>query len=82
MTASAKLFTTGRGQTVHLPKAFWLPGDEVWISKNESTGEIILTPKQPKEKLDALFKLIEAAEVPEEFMAERDNGPGEFREIF
>ena len=82
MLTTAKLFTTGHSQAVRLPKAFRMPGTEVWIRKNEATGEIVLTPKKPPDALDRLFQLIEEAEVPEEFMAERDNAPGEFRDIF
>ena len=32
--------------------------------------------------LAQLFKLIQAAEIPDEFMAERDNNAGEFRDVF
>ena len=48
----------------------------------EATGEITLTPKKAVSEIDALFQLIESAEVPETFLAERDNDSGEFREIF
>jgi antitoxin VapB len=82
MLATAKIFHSGHSQAVRLPKAFRLAGDEVWISKNEATGEIILTPKKALSEIDALFQLIESAEVPETFLAERDNDSGEFREIF
>lgn len=82
MLASAKIFRSGHSQAVRLPKAFRLPGDEVWIQKNEATGEITLTPKKSPEQLDVLFQLIEAAEIPDAFMADRDNDTGEFRDIF
>ena len=82
MLTTAKVFHSGHSQAVRLPKAFRLAGDEVWISKNEATGEITLTPKKAISEIDALFQLIEAAEVPENFLAERDNDSGEFREIF
>ena len=83
MLATAKLFKTGHSQAVRLPKACRLPGDEVWVHKNEVTGVVTLTPKKNSaEGLDEMFRLIEEADVPEEFMAERDNGPGEFRKIF
>ena len=82
MLATAKIFHSGHSQAVRLPKAFRLAGDEVWISKNEATGEITLTPKKAVSEIDALFQLIESAEVPETFLAERDNDGGEFREIF
>lgn len=82
MLTTAKIFHSGHSQAVRLPKAFRLAGDEVWISKNEATGEITLTPKKALSEIDALFQLIESAEVPEAFLAERDNDSGEFREIF
>jgi antitoxin VapB len=82
MLTTAKIFHSGHSQAVRLPKAFRLTGDEVWISKNEATGEITLTPKKALSEIDALFQLIESAEVPENFMAERDNSSGEFRDIF
>lgn len=83
MLATAKLFKTGHSQAVRLPKACRLPGDEVWVHKNEATGVVTLTPKKNStDGLDELFMLIEKATVPEKFMAERDNQAGEFREIF
>ena len=82
MLATVKIFHSGHSQAVRLPKAFRLAGDEVWISKNEATGEITLTPKKAVSEIDALFQLIESAEVPETFLSERDNDGGEFREIF
>ena len=45
------------------------------------SGEITLTPKKALSEIDALFQLIESAEIPETFLAERDNESGEFREI-
>ena len=82
MLTTAKIFHSGHSQAVRLPKAFRLAGDEVWISKNEATGEITLTPKKALSDIDALFQLIESAEVPESFLAERDNDSGEFLEIY
>jgi antitoxin VapB len=83
MLATAKLFKTGHSQAVRLPKAFRLPGDEVWVHKNEVTGVVTLTPKKSMtDGLDKLFRLIAEATVPEEFMAERDNKVGDFRKIF
>lgn len=83
MLATAKLFQTGHSQAVRLPKAFRLPGDEVWVHKNEVTGVVTLTPKKNmSDGLDELFRLIAQADVPETFMAERDSQAGEFREIF
>lgn len=73
MLTSAKLFKTGHSQAVRLPKAFRLEGEEVWIRKNETTGEIILTPKPTRKSIDDFFALLEAEPLPEDFLAERPN---------
>lgn len=80
MSDTAKLFKSGHSQAVRLPKAFRMPGDEVWIRRDEATGELILTPKGREDDIDRLLRLIEQAEVPEDFMRERDNAPGEDRD--
>ena len=58
MLTTARIFHSGHSQDVRLPKAFRLAGDEVWISKNEATGEITLTPKKALSEIDAMFQLI------------------------
>lgn len=82
MPRTAKLFTTGHSQAVRLPKAFRLPGTEVWISKNEVTGAITLTPKPEKTALEEFFALLEAAPLPEAFLSDRDSHPDEPRNPF
>lgn len=49
MLATAKVFTNGHSQAIRLPKAFRVDVDEMWIARNEVTGEITLKPK-PKTK--------------------------------
>jgi antitoxin VapB len=71
MLTSAKLFKTGHSQAVRLPKAFRLEGEQVWIRKNEATGEIILTPKPTRKSIGNFFALLEAEPLPEDFLAER-----------
>lgn len=82
MLATAKIFKSGNSQAVRLPKAFRFDGDEVWLHKDEVTGVVTVTPKNTRSDLNYLFQLIESAEVPNAFMTERDNEPGEFRDIF
>jgi antitoxin VapB len=41
----AKLFNNGRSQAVRLPAAFRFEGTEVYIRKDESTGDVILSQK-------------------------------------
>lgn len=74
MPATAKVFSTGNSQAVRLPKAFRVDVAEMWITKNEVTGEIILKPKDEDRRqrnLQKLFKMIEDAPFTEDFIPER-----------
>lgn len=74
MNATAKVFTTGNSQAVRLPKAFRVEAQEMWISRNEVTGEITLKPKdddQRKRNLKTLFRLIQENPFTEDFIPER-----------
>ena len=76
MTTTAKLFQSGNSQAVRLPKAFRMPGDEVFISRNEATGEVILTPKnddQRQRNLAELFRMIREQPVTEDFIPPRSD---------
>ena len=71
---TVKVFTTGNSQAVRLPKAFRVNTREMWITKNEVTGEIVLRPKdddQRRRNLETLFKMIEADPFTEDFIPER-----------
>ena len=74
MLPTAKVFTTGNSQAVRLPKAFRVNTSEMWISKNDVTGEIILKPKdddQRQRNLELLLKMIEEEPFTEDFIPER-----------
>lgn len=67
---TAKLFKTGRSQAVRLPKAFRFEGDEVSIRRDETTGEVILTPRH--RSWDDVFTLLDAAGIPADFLNENE----------
>ena len=69
MTATAKVFSTGNSQAVRLPKAFRVNVGEMWITKNEVTGEITLRPVASESSIDRLFRLIEEASLPAGFLS-------------
>ena len=46
---TAKVFKTGRSQAVRLPKAFQFDVPEVFIRRDDVTGEVILSTKDPSE---------------------------------
>lgn len=76
MPATAKVFNTGHSQAVRLPKAFRVDATEMWISKNEITGEITLKPVVNDEsKLDTLFRMLKENPLPDNFLAERSYAP-------
>ncbi len=72
----AKVFSTGHSQAVRLPKAFRVPAAEMWISRNEGTGELILQPKPRPDELEAFFTELQAQpQGTEEFLPPREDGP-------
>jgi len=76
MQATAKLFTSGNSQAVRLPKAFRMPGDSVWIQKDEATGEITLRPKdddQRRRNLAELLRMIREEPFTEDFIPPRSD---------
>ena len=75
MLATAKVFTTGNSQAIRLPKAFRVDAREVWITKDESTGEITLKPKPAPDALEAFFAELKALPTTDEFMPPRDDAP-------
>ena len=81
MLATAKVFTNGNSQAIRLPKAFRVDVDEMWIARNEVTGEITLKPKDTailrQRRLDALMAAIAENPLPNDFLsdASRLNNP-------
>jgi len=78
---TAKLFMNGRSQAVRLPVNFRFNDcEEVYIRKDPETGDIIISRKPGS--WDDFFKLMETINVPEDFMAERDNELPIERDLF
>ncbi|OYU13493.1 MAG: hypothetical protein CFE38_00250 [Comamonadaceae bacterium PBBC1] len=81
MLATAKVFTNGHSQAIRLPKAFRVDVDEMWIARNEVTGEITLKPKDTEtlrqRRLDALMAAIADNPLPDAFLSDtsRQNNP-------
>lgn len=73
MQAIAKVFSTGHSQAVRLPKAFRVDVTEMWISKNEVTGEITLKPKPSADSLEAFFALLQSLPPSDEFLQPRND---------
>ncbi len=80
MKHTAKLFMNGRSQAVRLPVNYRFECDEVYIRNDPETGDVIISRKPGS--WDDFFKLLEAIDVPEDFMAERDNEIPQKRDLF
>jgi len=77
---TAKLFMNGRSQAVRLPVNFRFNCDEVYIRKDPETGDIIISRKP--NSWDDFFSLIDDIDIPEDFMADRDNLSPQKRDLF
>jgi antitoxin VapB len=73
-TKTAKLFTTGRSQAVRLPVEFRFEGKEVFIRRDERTGDVILS-RRPAD-WEGLFSLYEREKAPDDFLDEKDRAHG------
>ena len=80
MSATAKLFITGRSQAVRLPMEFRFRGVEVFIRRDPNTGDVVLSPKPAS--WQEFFELADRTEIPADFMADREDLPAEERNLF
>ena len=80
MSRTAKLFLNGRSQAVRLPAEFRFEGKEVFIRRDEKTGEVILSPR-PGSWHD-FIEMARKADVPADFMDDRKDDPAEDRNLF
>ena len=73
MVATAKVFSTGNSQAVRLPKGFRVDVREVWISRNEHTGAIMLIPQPDADALQAFLNELRSLPTSEEFVPPRND---------
>jgi len=70
MTKTAKLFTNGRSQAVRLPREFRFDGKEVFIRKDEKSGDVILS-KKPGNWDDFFALRLELEDIPDDWLGDR-----------
>jgi antitoxin VapB len=82
-THIAKLLKNGTDQMVQLPPEFRFEGDEVYISRDDATGDVVLS-NHPNAKIwSEFFAFVRSIDVPADFMAERPmNIPPQTRVLF
>lgn len=74
----AKIFMTGRSQAVRLPADFRFDTDEVYIRHDPDTGDVVLS-RRPGD-WNEFFALADAAGIPNDFLAERNDAHPESRD--
>lgn len=79
MPATAKIFKNGRSQAVRLPAQFRFEGDEVFIRRDPTTGDVILSARPSS--WDDFFEMAARTEVPADFLADRDRSPPQERDL-
>ena len=68
----AKVFMTGRSQAVRIPVDFRFQTDEVYIRRDPQSGDVILS--QSPKSWDEIFAALDAVEMPEGFLENRNQG--------
>ena len=78
-TRTAKLFQNGGSQAVRLPAEFRFEGSEVYATRDEQTGDVVLSTRPGARAWAEFFALMRTIDVPPDFMAERpmNTPPGE-----
>jgi antitoxin VapB len=70
-TRIAKLFKNGASQAVRLPIEFRFEGNEVYVTRDDATGDVVLSTRPGAKTWNAFFELLHEIDVPADFMAER-----------
>jgi antitoxin VapB len=70
---TAKVFMNGRSQAIRLPAEFRFEGKEVFIRRDEKTGEVILSPRLSWKEI---FAGLDSANVPDDFLTPDDRNQG------
>lgn len=70
-TRIAKLFKNGASQAVRLPAEFRFEGDKVYVTRDDATGDVVLSNRPGARAWNEFFQLLHAVDVPADFMAER-----------
>lgn len=70
-TRTAKLFKNGASQAVRLPAEFRFEGEEVFVSRDEATGDVLLSTRPGARTWSEFFGLVRSLDLPYDFMSER-----------
>ncbi len=70
-TRIAKLFKNGASQAVRLPADFRFEGDQVYMTRDDVTGDVVLSNRPGAKAWGEFFALLRSVDVPDSFLSER-----------
>jgi len=79
MPRIAKLFRNGRSQAVRLPAEYRFAGGEVFIRRDPTSGDVILSRKP--ESWEDFFEMMKTVDVPTDFLADREDALPQKRKL-
>jgi antitoxin VapB len=77
--SKAKVFYSGRSQAVRIPAEFRFKTDEVYVRRGPQSGDLILSEKPVKTGAE-IFKALDDAGFPDDFLEDRDQRPPQERD--
>jgi antitoxin VapB len=82
-TRIAKLFKNGSSQAVRLPAEFRFDGAEVFATRDDVTGDVVLSDRPGAKVWRDFFEMMRTVDVPVDFMSDRPmNLPPRERHLF
>ena len=70
----AKLFNNGGSQAVRLPLEFRFDADEVYVRRDEQTGNVILSSQPSGTWAEFMAKRGALGSIPKDFLSDRQQG--------
>lgn len=80
MSDTAKVFMNGRSQAVRLPAAFRFAENEVYIRRDEVTGDVVLS-RRPGD-WHSFFAAVATLDTPADFLTDRGDALAQPRDLF
>ncbi|MFZ0744894.1 MAG: type II toxin-antitoxin system VapB family antitoxin [Terracidiphilus sp.] len=74
----ARVFMSGRSQAVRIPAGYRFTAKEVYIRRDPQSGDVILS--QVPGSWDEVYAALDKAGFPDDFLADRNQGPSQERD--
>ena len=74
MSKTAKVFANGGSQAVRLPAEFRFDTDEVFVRRDERTGDVVLSTRPPASWQSFIALREQLGPVLDDFLSDREQG--------